>query len=314
MAARPLVSTVVVAYNQEPYIRAAVESALAQTYQPLQVVLSDDCSPDRTFEIMQELATEYRGPHTIVLNRNEPNLGLAGNYNKGFELATGELVVIQDGDDTSVPNRVVVLVDAWLAADKVDMVCSDLTVVNSDGNILREGWGRSVVDPTDWQGVIRRGVCTTMGCAAGYARRLYTKYGPMSSKVLQEDNVIPFWAMLEKGVICIPQRLIHYRVHEGNTFFGKGTPRKTRALGGRSRKWAESDLAIAQEWLKAWDISGHQDEAARRELVQMVAQRQLNFDCYDKGRMKASVMALQAICRGLPVRSAAGVFKRHVLR
>jgi len=47
---RPLVTFALVAYNQEQYIREAVEGAFAQTYEPLEIILSDDCSSDRTVE------------------------------------------------------------------------------------------------------------------------------------------------------------------------------------------------------------------------------------------------------------------------
>ena len=53
---RPLVSALVLGYNQESIIRKAVEGAFAQTYIPLEIVLSDDCSTDRTFDIMREMA------------------------------------------------------------------------------------------------------------------------------------------------------------------------------------------------------------------------------------------------------------------
>ena len=52
----PLVTFALFAYNQEAFIREAVASALSQTYEPLEIILSDDCSTDRTFAIMQELA------------------------------------------------------------------------------------------------------------------------------------------------------------------------------------------------------------------------------------------------------------------
>ena len=64
---RPLICFGLLAYNQEPFIREAVEGALAQTYAPLEIILSDDCSTDRTFEIMQETVAAYRGPHKVVL-------------------------------------------------------------------------------------------------------------------------------------------------------------------------------------------------------------------------------------------------------
>src|SRR4051812_14455329 len=75
---RPLVTFVLFSYNQERYIREAVAGALAQTYQPLKIVISDDCSTDRTFEIVREMASAYTGPHKIVLRRNPKNLGADG--------------------------------------------------------------------------------------------------------------------------------------------------------------------------------------------------------------------------------------------
>ena len=63
---KPLLTYCLVTYNQEKYVRESVLSAFAQTYLPLEIVLSDDCSTDRTFEIMRELAAGYREPHRIV--------------------------------------------------------------------------------------------------------------------------------------------------------------------------------------------------------------------------------------------------------
>ena len=68
---RPLVTFALFAYNQEKYIREAVEGTLAQVYDPLQIILSDGCSSDRTFEIIQEIAASYAEPHRLILNRNE---------------------------------------------------------------------------------------------------------------------------------------------------------------------------------------------------------------------------------------------------
>ncbi len=64
---RPLLTFILLAYNQERYIAEAVEGALGQTYSPLEIILSDDCSGDRTFELMKEAADEYRGPHEVIV-------------------------------------------------------------------------------------------------------------------------------------------------------------------------------------------------------------------------------------------------------
>ena len=85
---RPLISYVVTTYNIEKYVEESVKCAFAQTYSPLEIVLSDDCSTDQTFEIMKRMADEYQGPHKIVLNRNVKNMGITKHMNKAYACNT----------------------------------------------------------------------------------------------------------------------------------------------------------------------------------------------------------------------------------
>lgn len=102
---RPLVTFALFAYNQEQYIREAVEGAFAQTYSPLEIILSDDCSSDRTFAIMQELCNAYDGPHRVALRQNAVNQGLANHVNEIVRLAKGRYLCVAAGDDISEPDR-----------------------------------------------------------------------------------------------------------------------------------------------------------------------------------------------------------------
>lgn len=91
----PLVTINIPTYNQSRYIRRAVESALAQDYPHLEVVVSDDQSPDDTFEVARSIVD----PRLRVV-RNARNLGRVGNYRHMlYALARGEWVVNLDGDD-----------------------------------------------------------------------------------------------------------------------------------------------------------------------------------------------------------------------
>lgn len=110
---RPLVTFALIAYNQERYISEAVSGALAQTYEHLEIILSDDCSTDRTFEIMVGMATDYRGNHQIILNRNEKNVGIFSHVMNVFGISNGELIVFAAGDDISVHDRVENVVKVW---------------------------------------------------------------------------------------------------------------------------------------------------------------------------------------------------------
>lgn len=115
---RPLVTFALFAYNQEKYIREAVEGAFSQTYEPLEIILSDDCSSDRTFEIMQEMAAEYKGPHRIILNHNAINHGTALHASVVANKACGDLIIVAAGDDISLPERTAMVVDAWVKHGK----------------------------------------------------------------------------------------------------------------------------------------------------------------------------------------------------
>ncbi len=110
---RPLLTFAIFAYNQESLVQEAVEAAFAQTYSPLEIILSDDFSQDRTFNIMKAVAAGYHGPHKIVLNRNPSNLGPATHVNRIVKLAQGELIVAASGDDVSLPDRTARIFEAW---------------------------------------------------------------------------------------------------------------------------------------------------------------------------------------------------------
>ncbi|RYZ52291.1 MAG: glycosyltransferase [Sphingobacteriales bacterium] len=115
MKEMPLVTFALFAFNQENYIEEAVEGAFSQTYSPLEIILSDDCSTDRTFEILEEKVLSYTGPHKVRLNRNVPNVGLIAHVTKVQEMATGAFIVTAAGDDISMPDRVAELVEVWLS-------------------------------------------------------------------------------------------------------------------------------------------------------------------------------------------------------
>src|SRR5688572_20785087 len=131
---RPLVTFYVITYNQSRFVREAVESALAQTCSPIEILLSDDCSTDDTFEIIQETVKGYSGPHTIILNRNERNLGLSEHLNRIHELASGALIIAADGDDVSDPQRTKRCVEAWLKNGKPAALASSVSCIDAAGN------------------------------------------------------------------------------------------------------------------------------------------------------------------------------------
>lgn len=94
----PLISVIIPAYNAAEFVVGAIESALAQTYEPIEVIVVDDGSTDDTAEVLAPLADDIRYVQ-------QENRGLAGARNRGIIESQGELVAFLDADDKWMPEK-----------------------------------------------------------------------------------------------------------------------------------------------------------------------------------------------------------------
>ena len=114
----PRVSVVITTYNQAPYIRQAVDSALGQTFRSRDILVVDDGSTDDT----QAALAPYRDRINYI---RQGNRGVAGSRNTGVRHARGELLAFLDGDDLWDPAKLEIQV---AAADSAPL--SGLIAVN----------------------------------------------------------------------------------------------------------------------------------------------------------------------------------------
>jgi glycosyltransferase involved in cell wall biosynthesis len=219
---KPLITFFVCAYNQEHFIREAVEGAFAQTYSPLEIILSDDCSPDKTFEIMQEMAAAYRGPHRVVLNRNPYNLGTTGHVNRIVSLSTGRLMVGEAGDDVSLRDRVQILYDAWLAdGSRARFIYSNVFVVNSKGKEMFVMLSKGEVNHAlSLEEAVRRSSMGIIGCSGVYSREVFDIFGPLHEGGMIEDHAIGFRSLILAPILYVEAPLVRYRQHDGSVKMG----------------------------------------------------------------------------------------------
>lgn len=193
---KPLVTFALFAYNQEQYIREAVAGAFAQSYEPLEIILSDDCSTDRTFEIMQEMAAAYSGPHNVLVRRNPINTGTVDHFLGVAKLARGELLVVAAGDDVSSADRTSELAAAWRAT-RAAALFSGCWDIEDDGSVV----GSPVVpeplqrvqdmfagckSPRTYNGKIRH----IPGYSAAYDAQLFKELPLAGIPILNEDTLM----------------------------------------------------------------------------------------------------------------------------
>ena len=100
----PKVSILIPTYNQEAFLADCIESALQQTYENLEIVISDDASTDRTGEVARRFLADRR----VRYHRNVENIGRVANYRSLLNvLASGDWVLMLDGDDYLINRRYV---------------------------------------------------------------------------------------------------------------------------------------------------------------------------------------------------------------
>lgn len=121
----PLVSICVPIYGVENYIERCVRSLFDQTYERIEYVFVDDCTPDRSISIIQQVMQEYpkRAPHVIIVHHST-NSGLAVARNTGVANATGDFIMWVDGDDFIDVHTLEKVVRKQSETD-ADIVCFD---------------------------------------------------------------------------------------------------------------------------------------------------------------------------------------------
>ena len=100
----PKVSILIPCYNQEDVITQTVLSALNQTYENIEVIVSDDASTDETPNLLIELQKKF--PEKLKILLNDTNVGVTQNHTRGLFECSGEFITFLDGDDIFLPEKI----------------------------------------------------------------------------------------------------------------------------------------------------------------------------------------------------------------
>ena len=112
--AMPLVSVVVPLYNKEDYVRETLCSIVADQYPNKEVIVIDDASTDRSGEIVEEIAKDWKH---VAITRLPSNVGLSGARNAGLSLAKGEFIHFWDADDIYANGALASVIEIMLLDD-----------------------------------------------------------------------------------------------------------------------------------------------------------------------------------------------------
>jgi len=217
MDTMPYVSLCISTYNQEKYIRETMFGALSQDYDNLEIIVSDDCSSDSTFEIIKDITRNYNGRHKVIIRQNEKNLGIVKHYNKEvFELTQGELLLLSGGDDVLLPETV------SFAVSKIIESGCDSAAFNAyiiDGESNQTGLLYNDINLPDEIYTLEdylEGHHKTSGACRIIKRKVVETFGPLKDDCQTEDTPNLFRTFLYGKVGYCYTPNLKYRVHGNN--------------------------------------------------------------------------------------------------
>ncbi len=205
---QPLLSFLIISYNNEKFIEEALKSALKQDYDNYEVVVSDDSSRDNTWKIINEVVEKYkRESIAVILNRNEKNLGIVRNFQKAMSMTTGKWVVTMAGDDVSVPDRMKLIEEIILKEEDIYAIGTGYDLISEKGFYISKG---------NYFNYDEIKLPLYPGFAVAINRDTFTRF-PDIKENIQSEDIIYTLRGLELGKIVVASvPTVKHRIHKSN--------------------------------------------------------------------------------------------------
>src|SRR5579863_3819755 len=218
-AGRALVSIIIPNYNYGRYLGVAIDSALSQTYAPVQVIVVDDGSTDDSREVIQSYGER-------IAPIFKPNGGHGSALNAGYAASSGNIVIFLDADDELMPDAVEQVVKAWRPG--VAKAQFQLEMVDENGNSLGERvppFDRYLPSGDIRERIVRYGEYPSSPCSGNaYSRSALDKLMPMDEILWSagSEKSLVFLSPFFGDVVSIRAPLGRYRIHPDNDSGFKG--------------------------------------------------------------------------------------------
>lgn len=211
------VSIVITCYNYKRYVAAAINSALAQTYPHVEIIVIDDGSTDGSDQVIAGYGDRIR-------NVRQENAGYIGAYNRGSRELSGDIVIFLDADDLLEPTAVEKVVTAWMP--RCAKVQYDLSIIDGEGASLGRRFCNFVpgYDAAEVRAAFRQHATYRWPVTTGnaYARWFLDEVLPFKPGI-GPDGYLNTIAPLYGDVITLPEPLGSYRIHGGNLWSSTGS-------------------------------------------------------------------------------------------
>lgn len=206
------ISIALATYNGQRYLKAQLDSFVAQTRLPDELVVSDDGSTDATISMIE--AFQHRAPFPVVILKSEKAIGHELNFGRSIEQCSGDLIFLSDQDDVWFPDKLEVVERAFTTSTSALVVINDLEITDGDLNKT----GRTVIEQTRSSGTLgQKHKSFIIGCGTAFRAQLRRLVLPIPDFKFGHDKWIHHIAHLLDARFVITRPLQLYRRHGGNS-------------------------------------------------------------------------------------------------
>ena len=208
-----MISIALATYNGEKFIKEQIDSIIYQTFEDWELVISDDCSNDRTIEILHEYEKKDKRIHVFC---NQVNVGFKDNFAKAISYCKGEYIALADQDDVWTNDHIELL---YKNIGNNSLICSNSTVV--DENLNRLGYQLHndtlfVADNKESQFIQLIYSNFVQGCTVLFKKELMKDFIPIPKNQRYHDYWLAWVAVTKNGIKYIDQSTLFYRQHFSN--------------------------------------------------------------------------------------------------
>lgn len=219
------ISIIMAVYNGEKYLIRQLRSIINQTKKIEEVILIDDCSKDKSVEIIEEFIKKNK-LYNWKLIINKKNLGYKNNFKKGLSLVNGDIIFLADQDDiwhtdkvekilTVMNNDILAISSSFNFINQNDETFTIKQSKNKSNNNIIDFKITKKLTEIDLKYLLRSNIA--QGCTMAVRKELVNEYLQVTKGKLPHDWDLNLIASIHNGCYFYDEKLIDYRIHDANT-------------------------------------------------------------------------------------------------
>ena len=295
------ISIAMATYNGEEYIQEQLDSFLTQTRLPDELIITDDCSTDRTSEIVNYFAS--KAPFRVEFHRNEERLGYADNFLKAATLCGGDWVAFSDQDDVWLPDKLKLAEERIIENPSVFLILQNAIITDEALND-KGGLFPNRIKPGFYQRFTQNGFWVWVGFLQTVNASIFKDFDcvkrPLNStprgKIMAHDKWVCMIANVVGGIEVLSDPVAMYRRHSGavtgsydDTTFSSQA--KLSLSYGEDHYLYMSNVArgISEYFFRHQSLVGRAAEDATRKYEDLADRYRSRADFYSENNLKGRV-------------------------